>query len=202
MSPEADTSNRPPQINAFSVRPESIEQGQSAVLSWDVSNTDSVVITPDVSNIAVSGSEQVNPALTTSYIITATNDFGTSTLTLTLPVTERTSSSLSQSPVIISFEAQPENIYAGAAVELSWEVINATSISLEWGNNDPLTINEASGSLVFRPVIPTVYILTASNISKSFISEAKVTIKGDMKGHPIYDSEDAGSDWGGGGGGG
>ncbi len=189
---ETDTSNLPPQIELFSLNPESIENGQSALLSWEVTNAESVVIEPDLSNAALSGSQQVNPTQTTEYTILATNEFGTSKSAVTLSVTERASTELSGSPPsIISFKAHPKNVYAGAAVELSWEVTNATSISIEWENNLYDAGKKESGSIVLRPVVPTGYILRADNSSGTSVSATMVTIK-----------SEAGSQGGPGGGGG
>jgi hypothetical protein len=65
-----------PVINIFQVKPDYIEPGESAVLSWDVSYGDTTVIDPDIGNVALVGSRTVFPSKDITYKITATNDQG------------------------------------------------------------------------------------------------------------------------------
>lgn len=173
--PQATTSNLPPQIKSFTINPTSIESGQSAILFWEVSNAGSVKIEPNLQAPELSGSHWVNPDQTTDYTIIASNEFGTSKSMLTLSVIEPAPAALSEPPTIISFKATPELIWAGAAVTLSWEVINATLISLESDCDDSYTVNDASGSIILQPFLPTAYVLIAKNVFGS--SEFKTMVK-------------------------
>ena len=65
-----------PIINIFQVKPDYIEPGESAVLSWDVSNGDTTVIDPDIGNVALVGTRTIYPSKDTTYIITAINNQG------------------------------------------------------------------------------------------------------------------------------
>lgn len=81
----------PPAINSFGVTPASIGAGQSAVLSWDVSGARELTIAPSIassgSSTIAKGSEQVSPSTTTTYILTAANDFGRITQSAAVTVT-------------------------------------------------------------------------------------------------------------------
>lgn len=74
-----------PTINSFQASSVSIEFGSSAVLSWSISNSSSVSISPNIG--LVSGvSVSVSPTQTTTYIITATNSAGSSRASATITV--------------------------------------------------------------------------------------------------------------------
>jgi hypothetical protein len=80
----------PPVINFFAVIPADISAGQSATLSWDVSGAKELTIAPSVasggSSTISKGSEQVSPPATTTYTLTATNQFGSITSSATVNV--------------------------------------------------------------------------------------------------------------------
>jgi hypothetical protein len=81
----------PPVINSFSANPSYIQQGQTAVLTWNVSDELSraitVTITPSVGSVSSSGSYSVTPGSTTTYTLTATNVDGTVSASTTVTVT-------------------------------------------------------------------------------------------------------------------
>jgi hypothetical protein len=80
----------PPVINVFSANPSYIQSGQTAVLTWNVSDELSrpitVTITPSVGSVASSGSYSVTPGSTTTYTLTATNVDGTVSASTTVTV--------------------------------------------------------------------------------------------------------------------
>jgi hypothetical protein len=78
--------DNPPIVLNFSASPSTINQGESSTLTWSVSKADTVTITPDVGPVASSGSTSVSPAVTTNYILTATNSAGSVTATATVNV--------------------------------------------------------------------------------------------------------------------
>ena len=96
-------------------------------------------------------------------------------------VIEHASTTLSGPPVIISFKAKPERVAAGSAVEISWEVINATSIFMEWEDNNSKLVSEEVGSISLRPILPTLYTLKANNSYGMSLAEVAVTIKKDVQ---------------------
>ena len=68
-----------PIINAFSASPTTITAGESATLSWSVTDAASVTIDHGVGTVALSGTTAINPTTTTTYILTATNAAGSVT---------------------------------------------------------------------------------------------------------------------------
>ncbi|OGO14378.1 MAG: hypothetical protein A2Z02_06290 [Chloroflexi bacterium RBG_16_48_7] len=173
---EATASKLPPEIKSFSSDMPAIEKGKFAVLTWDVTNADTVTLEPAAGNVIASGSQLVNPVQSTAYILLATNKFGSSRQSLTLTVIEPTSA---QPPAIISFKARPERVSAGVVVELLWEVTDAEAISIESDSGQSSTLNDKTGSIIVQPVITTIYTLKARNGSGISSLEALVTIRPD-----------------------
>jgi hypothetical protein len=64
-----------PVINSFTSSPVS-NSLESFTLSWNVSNASSVSITPGIGAVDVVGNVTVTPASTTTYILSANNDYG------------------------------------------------------------------------------------------------------------------------------
>jgi hypothetical protein len=76
-----------PTINSFTASPPSIDAGQKTTISWDVSGANGVTIEPGIGKMGSSGSLQLTPADTITYTLTATNDAGNATGSVTITVT-------------------------------------------------------------------------------------------------------------------
>lgn len=80
------------QVMYFNAAPASVASGAAVTLSWITNNATSLLLQPGnlpltvVPNFGV-GTQQVNPAATTDYVLTATGPSGTVTSTLTVTVT-------------------------------------------------------------------------------------------------------------------
>jgi len=72
---------------SISVSPDTIQKGQSATLSWQTSNATDVSI-DGVGAVQASGSQQVTPADSTTYHLTAKGSGGTQDATTRLTVTQ------------------------------------------------------------------------------------------------------------------
>ena len=96
------------------------------------------------------------------------------------------SSSYSESPVIATFEASPEEINAGMTSTLTWNVMDATSVNI---SPDVGSVN-MSGSVAVSPTATTDYILTASNEYDTVISTISVSVltKSTTTGLPVIHS--------------
>jgi hypothetical protein len=77
-----------PVVNSFTANPTTISVDSSATLSWNVSKVTSVTIDPGLGTFASSGTTLVSPAATTTYILTATNEAGSTTATAQVTVLE------------------------------------------------------------------------------------------------------------------
>jgi hypothetical protein len=107
-----------PVVNIFSVSPSSIAPGESANLSWDVSDAQSITIT----NISLYvtdpvGSFPVNPSQTTTYTLTATNPRGSISTSTTLTVSAAPDTTLPT--VSFTAPANNANVTIGTNVTVS-----------------------------------------------------------------------------------
>ena len=79
-----------PGILNFSVSPDEIEKGESAVLKWVVVNADNVYISSDpgtdIGFVAKTGEREVEPEKDTTYTLTATNPNGADEQSVTIQV--------------------------------------------------------------------------------------------------------------------
>jgi len=66
-----------PVIKSFDADAKSIIIGKSTTISWNVTGATSIVIDPDIGNVAATGTRIISPAVSTIYTITATNSIGT-----------------------------------------------------------------------------------------------------------------------------
>jgi hypothetical protein len=65
-----------PEINSFSASDLLIAPGDATILGWDVSGADTVSISPQPGVVSAVATEEVSPAMTTTYTLTATNGTG------------------------------------------------------------------------------------------------------------------------------
>jgi hypothetical protein len=140
-----------PRIVEFAANPIQIVSGGSSTLRWLVENADEVMIEPGVGKVDASGTRSVSPTQTTTYTLTATNQFGSSSARATVEVLPRVR--------IISFTVTPEVIKApGEPVTFRWETENAQYVFIDGGiGNRP-----ANGSLTNAgPIRTQTYTLTA-----------------------------------------
>jgi outer membrane protein OmpA-like peptidoglycan-associated protein len=107
----------------FDVNPDAISSGQSATLSWIVTNATEVSI-EGLGNVPLKGTRRVKPSETTTYTITAKGGGGTKTEALEIIVDS------APGPAII-FNASPESVQKGQLVTLTWVVTEATEVSIE-----------------------------------------------------------------------
>jgi len=75
-----------PVIHSFTADVYILNEGDSAILSWVVTDATTVTINPGIGNVSLSGSTSVTPTETTTYTLTATNTAGTNTATVTITV--------------------------------------------------------------------------------------------------------------------
>ena len=73
-------------IKQFSAKPDTISQGQSTTLTWEVSDATRISLQPEVGTIPASGTRSISPAATVTYKMIAANDTGTTTREITVTV--------------------------------------------------------------------------------------------------------------------
>jgi peptidoglycan-associated lipoprotein len=89
LPPEKPQAAAPAPKITLSVSPGAIEQGQSAQLTWKASNADSVTIDNGVGTVEASGSRNVSPSKSTTYLARATGAGGTAVAEARVTVTPK-----------------------------------------------------------------------------------------------------------------
>jgi hypothetical protein len=166
-----------PLISSFTANPSTINAGESSNLQWNIADATSVSINQGIGSVSSSGTRTVNPTVSTTYTITASNSAGSVTASAVIMIT---SPGL---PLISSFTANPITINSGQSSTLSWNITGATSASISAGIG---TVNATSGTHQVSPNTNTTYTLTATNATGS--STAQVTVTMGVAGQPVINS--------------
>jgi len=161
VSAGASAAARAPVINSFTASPGAISLGASSMLSWSVSGAATASIDQGIGNVTLTGTRVVSPGATTIYILTATNEAGSVTATAQVIVSGAAPAPSGGLPVINSFSAVPSIIDAGDSTSLSWNVSDATSVTIDQGVGPVVS----AGSTPVSPAATTSYTLTATNAS-------------------------------------
>ena len=161
-----------PVIDFFIVDVNTIDEGESTTLSWQVTDADSVTISHEIGEVNSSGSQTVSPIETTTYILTATNSAESVTHSAMITVNPADEEADSTIPTIHSFTSDYYWISPGGSANLSWEVSNADTVAIEPVFGE---VN-ISGSASVSPGTTTTYILTASNTFGDNIAEITITV--------------------------
>jgi len=171
--PPPPPSVSPPVISFFTANPASIIAGNSSMLSWLVSDADTVTISygSSVTPVGSVSSAAATPTTTTTYMLTATNAAGSVTKTVQVVVGGGAPPGL---PVISFFSASPGSITPGASSTLSWGVSGATTVSINQG----VGAVPPSASILVSPAATTTYTLTATNASGSVTQPVQVVVSG------------------------
>ncbi len=154
-----------PVISSFTSDPSAITAGKSATLQWNVTGATAVSIDQGIGPVTSSGTRDVAPTATTTYILKATNGDGSVTKSAVVTIAAATL------PVITGFTANPSTITPGQSATLQWTVTGATSVSIDQGVG-PVTATSQSVS----PTTSTTYTLTATNSGGSVTSTAVVSV--------------------------
>jgi len=170
----ATSTTEPPVISSFDADPPTVAAGESSTLKWNVSGATKVSIDQGIGNVALTGNRAVMPGATTVYTLTATNAAGASAMATAQIIVSGVPSPPASLPVINSFTASPPEIAAGSSATLSWNISNATSVTIAPG----VGTYASSGSTIVSPAATTSYILTATNTAGSTTAAAQVTVSG------------------------
>ena len=162
--------NAAPRIVKFEANPATINIGEAAILSWEVENASSVKIDPDLSSVPSIGTDKVVPGTTTTYVLTASNKYGTTKSQAVIKVGGAAPAG-SATPVITSFNASPSNINAGGVAVLTWTTSNATGAKISSIGN--VAVN---GSQTVSPSSSTTYVIEAYNGTNSTSATTTVNV--------------------------
>jgi hypothetical protein len=146
-----------PRIIRFSAGPTTVPAGGTSTLVWQVENSDTTTITPNVGSVGLVGTQDVTVTQQITYTITATNKFGTVNATVTINVSSPPTPP--PDPVITSFTANPpSSMNPGSAVVLTCLATNAAQVVIS--GVGPV---DAQGNLTVFPQVTTTYICVATN---------------------------------------
>lgn len=150
-----------------------LDSGQSAQLSWFVSpaltsltiddGTGPVDALPDT--VGTDGGVTVSPTTTTTYTLTGTGPLGTDSLEVTITVDEPAA--------INSFTSDVSTLPAGGTANLSWDVTNGTTVTIDNGVG---TVDPVSGSVPVVVENDTTFTLSATNSQGTQTAQVTVTI--------------------------
>jgi hypothetical protein len=154
-----------PRIIRFSAGPISIPSGGTSTLVWQVENATTVSISPAVGTVGLVGTQDVKPTQTTSYTLTASNNFGTVTAQATVTITAPPPP---VNPTITSFTANPPTSPSpGSPVVLTCLAQNANRVTVS-GVGDV----DANGNITVNPQTSTTYTCVATSSSGAQASQS------------------------------
>lgn len=176
-----------PSITSFTATPDSIIVGQMADLSWATNNATAVTMTAtDVNgttNVDLTGklasadTLSVNPAITTTYELTATD--GTSSVMSSVTVTVAPAQ---PAPTLTSFTATPQSVVQNQSTTLAWIGADATSATMTATDVNGTTNVDLTGklpngdSVVVSPALDTTYEITLTNAQGMDLGTVMVTV--------------------------
>ena len=178
-TPPPATTNKSltPDIVTFEASPEDIQAGATVTLSWEVTNAVSVSIDQGIGTVPAKGTRIVSPKSTVTYVLSATNKSGSSTIkvhvTVSGTIPESTTASFNL-PEVTVFSAEPANIIGEQESILTWDVRNSFDVVIEPG----FRIIRPKGTAKVMPVFTTTYKLTTNNGQGTILAATTVTVSG------------------------
>jgi RHS repeat-associated protein len=131
----------------FSVSPGTIKLGATARFTWSTEYATSCTIEPDIGNVDLNGSLDIEPEETTVYTLTAQGLGGTTTRSVTVRYVVPTAQIL----------ANPESVVLGQSSTLSWIFSNAATCTIDQGIGEV----QLGETIVVTPTEATTYTITA-----------------------------------------
>jgi hypothetical protein len=156
-----------PTITSFTAAPAMLPAGGGEVtLTWAVTGADSLSIDHGIG--AVTGTTvKATIKGTTTFTLSATNAKGTNMKSAIVVV-----AASSKAPQVLSFTATPPNLPMGGGMTmLTWQVLNATSVSIDHGVG---AVTGTSASV--NVTATTIYTLTAMNADGTTTATTAVAV--------------------------
>ena len=132
--------------------------GANVLLTWDTTNATSVSINNGVGTVSADGSKNVFVNSNTTFTLTATGTGGNDTCTVTITVETPTPAAKCD-----YLRVSDDEVEEGDKVTLSWNTINATSVSINQGIGSV----DASGNRTVEIDDDTTFTLTATGTDGS-----------------------------------
>ncbi|WP_051309765.1 putative Ig domain-containing protein [Desulfogranum japonicum] len=142
------TVDHPDPVIHFDISPLSLQLGETATLSWNTENAETVAIRPNIGDVQLDGTIEVTPTNDTTYYITATG--------VDSVVVEQASVTVIHPKPTVSFSATPPSIQYGDSATLTWSTNNAKRVHI---SPDIGAVN-INGTLAVSPTESTEYTIT------------------------------------------
>ncbi len=170
----------------FTARPGSIDEGEEVELVWSTRNATNVSINNGIGTVGRSGSRDVSPATSRTYVLVASGPGG-STWCIATVVVERDIDD-NDNVSCDSFTASDTLVDEGDTITLEWRTTNADDVDIDNGVGDV----EDDGSERVTIDEDTTFTLTARNGGDT--DTCRVTVRVDEDDSDDDDSEDDDSD--------
>lgn len=168
-----------PVINQLDASPNSVSAGGIATLIWQVDGAtqlslvdDQGVMTDITAKNVVSDNVNVTVAANTTYTLTATNAGGMTTRDVSVVVGDLVT--------ISSFDSSSNTVFSGDVVTLSWDIANATVLSLTDQNNQIISLAGkmlTTDSIDVTPTTPaSTYTLVAQGFGGPVSQSVTITV--------------------------
>jgi len=166
------TANPAPTVQ-ISANPTSVTAGQPSTLTVTAVNATQVTLTGSDSTSytlnQAGGTQQVNPASTTTYTTTATGSGGKVSASTTVTVTGNPAPT-------ITMTANPTSIVVGNSSTLTIVATNATQVSVSGSDGSKYDLQATGGTQVVTPSATTAYSATGTGAGGTANAAASVTV--------------------------
>lgn len=160
-----------PVCDLFTATPNQLSAGGGSVeLNWEVSQADTVTISPVIGAVGLNGSQSTNVTQSTTFTLTAIDDNGDE-VSCVAPVTVADTEPALTCADNVSFTASDTSITRGSNTTLTWSTTDVDAVSISVINNTSL-----SGSQTVSPSDDQTYVLTATRGSESVICPVSVNV--------------------------
>lgn len=158
-----------PSCDMFTANPDAIMVGGKATLNWESTNATQAFINNGIGAVAVDGSIEVSPLMSTTYVLTLIGAED-KTVNCEVPVTV----SEDEVPVCELFTASPSQLpIGGGDVTLNWEVLKAETVTI----TPTIGTVGLTGTQVTNVTESTTFKLIAEDANGDKVScEAPVTV--------------------------
>lgn len=159
---------KPKQITGtFNVAPWRVRPGNTAMMSWNIRNADTITIS-GIGAVAARGERVITPEVSQTYILTAESDTDSERFEAAVQVGE----TRELKRPTASFSASPGRIQIGTPVQLSWSTSGAETVSIDGIGG----VAEAGAVPVF-PFLSTIYTLRATNAQGTTVRQDIVFVE-------------------------
>lgn len=162
--------NEAPIIRSFGAADETVARGTFADFSWQIDGADEVTINPQPDTVTGS-TARTTVTETTTFTLTASNEFGTSEREITITAGEL--------PTLSDLKATPAGVSVNETSLLTWNAEGAETTTVS--GVGAITVGEA---IAVQPISSRNYTVTVTNDFGSVSAMVEVTVSGDLYGAP------------------